>query len=121
MGVVTFILLLGYMPFSGAEACQIRQIEMGKYTQKPDKWDKLSESAKSFIKGLLVVSEKERMTAQVALAHEFVAKREDKRLSQIDNGMVEDLISFGHASGFRRACMSVMAWSLTSEDRKKVR
>ena len=48
--MVVFILLVGYMPFSGAsEGEQIRNIKQGKYTMKKAKWSKVSELALQFV------------------------------------------------------------------------
>ncbi|CAK9049685.1 unnamed protein product, partial [Durusdinium trenchii] len=39
---------------------------------------------------------------------------------KMDRSVVDALRRFEHASKFRRACLSVMAWSLTHEERKSV-
>merc|ERR1712135_236305 len=42
-------------------------------------------------------------------------------LSHVDRSIADALSNFAHISQFRRVCMSVMAWSLTNEERAKVR
>merc|ERR1719230_1397746 len=37
LGVIVFILLVGYMPFHGTEGSQIKNIKAGSYSVKPDK------------------------------------------------------------------------------------
>lgn len=119
-GVVAFILLFGYMPFAGAESKQIKDIQRGNYGYKPNIWKKVSAQGQDFVKKLLVVNPLERMTAKVALEHEWLTAREH-HTSVVDADLLQDLCNFGQASIFRRACMGVMAWSLSNEERKQVR
>jgi len=123
LGVIVFILLVGYMPFSGSEEHQMQTIKAGRYTSKPEKWAPVSSPAKDFVKKLLVVDPDARLSAEEALAHPWIANRQIGRPSSagMDGQVVEALHGFAQASQFRRACMSVMAWSLTNEERAKVR
>jgi calcium-dependent protein kinase len=122
LGVTVFILLFGYMPFSGSEERQHTMIKAGKFTKK-DAWNKVSEQARDFVGKLLVVDPEKRMDAKGALTHTWVAQRDHLNLEQhdVDEGIVDALANFGQASHFRRACMSMMAWSLTNDERKQVR
>eukprot|EP00928_Gymnodinium_smaydae_P053651 TRINITY_DN37592_c0_g1_i1.p1 TRINITY_DN37592_c0_g1~~TRINITY_DN37592_c0_g1_i1.p1 ORF type:complete len:550 (-),score=123.44 TRINITY_DN37592_c0_g1_i1:129-1778(-) len=124
LGVVTFILLVGYMPFCGDEASQIKNIETGKYLWKEAKWKTVSSTALSFVKALLVVDPEKRLTAEQALQHPFIQQRAGSKgdvPEALDQQTFDALCNFGQASAFRRACMSVMAWSLTNDERKSVR
>eukprot|EP00931_Biecheleriopsis_adriatica_P055042 TRINITY_DN32465_c0_g1_i1.p1 TRINITY_DN32465_c0_g1~~TRINITY_DN32465_c0_g1_i1.p1 ORF type:complete len:627 (+),score=159.20 TRINITY_DN32465_c0_g1_i1:41-1882(+) len=120
LGVTAFILLFGYMPFSGSEAQQIRNIQDGKYGYKKEVWAKVSKDGQDFVKQLLVVDPKKRMTAQKAMEHPWLAIRESHDAS-VDEALMKDLCNFGKASSFRRACMGVLSWSLTLEERQQVR
>jgi calcium-dependent protein kinase len=122
-GVTVFIMFFGYMPFSGSEERQMASIQSGKFTKKPEIWGKASKGAQDFVEKLLVVDPKKRMTASDALKHEFIAQRDrlENATSHMDQGIADALVSFGHASAFRRACMEMMAWSLTNEERSQVR
>lgn len=122
LGVITFVLLSGYMPFSGSEEEQTRRISKGKYTMKPERWNKMSESGISFVKGLLEVDPQIRLSAAKALEHPWILGREKIRPdAEVDNNIVDALRQFGQASKFRRCCMEMMAWSLTNEERAQVR
>mmetsp|Transcript_74030 Transcript_74030/g.194173 ORF Transcript_74030/g.194173 Transcript_74030/m.194173 type:complete len:560 (-) Transcript_74030:106-1785(-) len=124
LGVIGFILVAGYMPFYGSEEEQIDSIRKGRYAHKPQKWAQVSPAAKDFVDGLLVVDPAKRMTAEQALRHPFIAEADSMRGGQsgeVDTDIVSALQDFAQASEFRRACMSVMAWSLTNEERSKVR
>mmetsp|Transcript_3381 Transcript_3381/g.8415 ORF Transcript_3381/g.8415 Transcript_3381/m.8415 type:complete len:567 (-) Transcript_3381:170-1870(-) len=123
LGVITFILLVGYMPFAGSEAHQVRCIKEAKYIVRKEAWKKVSDLAMDFVKKLLLVNPEARLTSAKALEHGWVKDRDDnfKDHHYVDQGTVDALLNFSHASHFRRACMSVMAWSLTAEERSKVR
>lgn len=124
MGVVIFILLLGYMPFSGSEAVQHKNIREGKFTEK-ESFKKASADASDFIRRLIVVNIDVRLSAEQALEHNFIKLRSDRAIAgataEIDSGIVDSLQQFAQASKFRRACLSCMAWSLTNEERAELR
>jgi calcium-dependent protein kinase len=132
MGVVAFILLLGYMPFRGNDTELQNLIKSGKYKVKQEKWAKLSSQAKGFLESLLVVNIDARSTAKKALKHEFISQRDqtgrryitpygaDSKLN-VSNEIINALCTFAKASQFRRQCLSLMAWSLTPKERAEVR
>jgi len=121
LGVVVFILLVGYMPFAGDEATQMKNITQGNCKFKPDKWRNVSKEALNFVKALLQVDVGKRLSAPEALAHNFIANRNNAKNSTVDSSVADGLIQFSQASKFRRHCLEMMAWSLTSEERAKVR
>lgn len=123
LGVIAFILLVGYMPFSGSEAQQTTYISQGKYSWKPEKWKKVSQQGQSFITALLQVDPQKRLSAQDALEHPWIQKRQLKEelVEEVDASIVDALRQFGSASKFRRCCMEMMAWSLSNDERSRVR
>jgi len=121
LGVVIFILLVGYMPFSGTEAHQVEMIKAGKCSYRKESWAKVSKEASEFVGKLLIVDAEKRLSAEQALAEDWIKKRTQTSLDSVDQGTLDSLATFAQASIFRRACMSVMAWSLTAEDRAQVR
>merc|ERR1712032_1790232 len=64
LGVIGFILLSGYMPFSGSETVQTKHITEGRYTMKPDRWNKVSKEAIHFTQSLLQVNPEKRLNAE---------------------------------------------------------
>lgn len=132
-GVIMFILLFGYPPFWDSENMEriIPAVKAGKYEVKAKKWERVSECGQSFVKDLLVVNPKQRLTAASALNHEWIQKHERMRSSRTpmtpleiantDNQVVSALSGYAQASDFKRACMTMMAWSLTNEDRAVLR
>merc|ERR1712066_862151 len=81
----------------------------------------LPKAAQDFIEKLLVVNPVERLSASDALAHPFIADRKDTRQEHVDSNVVDALVNFALTSKLRRVFMYFMAWSLTDEDREKVR
>eukprot|EP00434_Breviolum_minutum_P037674 symbB.v1.2.033415.t1/scaffold4142.1/size43930/4 len=109
------------MPFAGSEQHQIVCIMSGMYDMEDEEWKGVSSCAKDFVKKLLVVDVGERMSAEEALGHRWIQEREQLNCKRkVDRSVVDALRRFEHASKFRRACLSVMAWSLTHEERKSV-
>lgn len=124
LGVIVFILLVGYMPFSGSsERVTIEAIKRGRFAVRQDRWSRVSKQGFDFVKKLLVVNPDARMTAEKALQHPWIEVRNGvaDRRSSLDAGMAESLVNFAQESQFRRACMQLMAWSLTAEERAEVR
>jgi len=124
LGVVIFILLVGYMPFSGSELHQMEMIRAGKCTFRKESWQRVTKEASEFVGKLLIVDVDKRLSASDALKENWIAKRdsmEQTPTDKLDQETLNSLTSFAQASVFRRACMSVMAWSLTPEDRAQVR
>jgi len=120
LGVIVFILLAGYMPFSGSEAIQTRNISEGKYKMKPERWKNVSQEATDFVKALLQTDPKKRLTCQQALDHHWITNRH-KYKSEVSPEIVDALRDFGKATKFKRVCLEMMAWSLSNEERAKVR
>lgn len=124
LGVVVFILLVGYMPFSGSEHVQMRKIKEGNFTVK-DSFNRISAPAQDMMRRMIVVDANTRMSAEECLQHEFITGRSERAKAsegaEIDSSVVNSLCEFAQASKFRRACMSAMAWSLTNEERTELR
>lgn len=122
LGVIVYILLFGMMPFQGAEAQQLSKIKSGQYIFKKDVWDRVSENAQDFVKKLLVKMPDNRMNAEQAIAHPWLKDRGAIQTSPADRESISKALeNFGHGSKLRRTAMTMMAWSLTSEERAQVR
>jgi len=120
LGVVTFILLAGYMPFSGSDAQQQSNIKAGKFTMKPERWGKVSTDGRDFTLKLLQRDPAKRLSAEQALAHTWIENRAHDKY-EVGHDVADALRAFGHTTKFRRCCMEMMSWSLTNEERAQVR
>jgi calcium-dependent protein kinase len=126
LGVVAFALLSGGMPFYGSDSAQRRNIRSGSYFMKHERWCGISKEAKHFVEGLLSVTPANRLSAQQALEHPWLANTSSSTgFAQLNVPNVvrslRGLRSFRDASEFRRSCMRVLALSLPREDEAKVR
>ncbi|KAF8938923.1 hypothetical protein BGZ58_011142 [Dissophora ornata] len=76
LGVITYFLLCGYTPFDRQNSMdEMQAILNAEYNFTPiDYWQGVSETAKSFITGLLTVDPERRMTAAEALQHPWLAQ-----------------------------------------------
>jgi calcium/calmodulin-dependent protein kinase I len=74
VGVITYILLGGYPPFSDETRQQlISQICAGSFEFHYEYWKEVSEEAKDFIRRLLTVNVADRMTVSDAMRHKWVS------------------------------------------------
>ncbi|CAN6643360.1 calcium/calmodulin-dependent protein kinase I [Trichomonascus vanleenenianus] len=82
IGVITYFLLCGYTPFDrDSSAEEMQAILDADYEFEPEQyWSHASDNAKDFIRKCLRTDPGERMTAQQALEHEFLAQVEDERI-----------------------------------------
>ena len=106
VGVLLYIMLSGKMPFYGKDdyAC-LQMIASGRYQMPPREWSKISEEAKSLVRGLLQVNPDKRLTANAALQHRWLVDPTTLSASPINN----DLSNI-HSSRrkFRKAVMATM-------------
>jgi len=110
------VLVAGTLPFPPMK----RHILLGEYTMDPERWSKLSPQCAQFTRALLHTDPIMRLTANQALKHEWMRKR-DEVSAEADTVMVDALRGMNQQSKFRRCCFEMMAWSLSNEDREKVR
>jgi len=124
VGVIAFILLMGYMPFTGSDDDIRAAVTSGQYRIDQPRWQKLSENSRGFLQSLLVTDPDQRLSANQALQHAWIDERNAVCVteeSHLDDAIVSSLMDFARASHFRRACMSMMAWTLSNEERAEVR
>ena len=75
IGVIVYILLCGFPPFYGDNDAQMfKRIKAGQYKFLSPYWDPISADAKDFVRNLLVVDPRKRMTAAEALNHKWMGR-----------------------------------------------
>ncbi|EGF78275.1 hypothetical protein BATDEDRAFT_17461 [Batrachochytrium dendrobatidis JAM81] len=76
IGVMTYFLLCGYMPFDlhtkGTHE-EMENILNARFRFDDEYWSDISDNAKNFIRGLLIVDSSRRFTARQALAHPWLS------------------------------------------------
>jgi len=70
------------------------------------------------VKSLIVEDPQKRLSAEEALAHPWLNSTQSQNELHLDDDVLKSLRAFSRASHFRRACLSMMAWSLSCEDRQ---
>jgi len=121
LGVITYILLSGHMPFHGSDEAIQGTILTGNYVMKPAHWKGVSQSARNFTRALLTLDPHARLDAKSALDHEWITKSVPKAKPSLDSSMIDALLLWRNAPKFHRACMLMMAWLLTNEQQALVR
>jgi len=93
VGVITYVLLCGYPPFyATSQPALFEKIIKANYDFPPAEWDFISDTAKDFVRNLLVLNPQKRLTAEECLMHPFLAgSREsaNQPLKGIDQSMAE--------------------------------
>jgi calcium-dependent protein kinase len=120
LGVMAYMMLTGAPPFPNDQSEAMRMIKAGKPYLSPGKFGPLSNAAKDFVHRLMHASPAERMSANEALSHPWIqTHREDQPTP--DAQLIQNLREFTLLSPLRRACLSVAAWSASSEEQARVR
>jgi len=120
IGVIVYMLLTGSPPFHGSDDEVLKKIKAGS-VHWSSRFNRLSTPAKSFLQALLVLDPAKRLSAQEALEHPWIQGRHQAEAALLDAGTLESLRTFSRASQFRRNVLSMMAWSLSTEDRLELR
>jgi len=70
-----------------------------------------------FVQSLLVLSQDQRLSASDALQHPWLQDDCPKiEVPRVDFGILESLRSFSQTQGFRRACLSLVAWCIPVDE-----
>jgi serine/threonine protein kinase len=125
IGVCTYMLLdNGKQPFEGKTPKQIvAKVLKGRYSFEADYWSEISDLAKDFIRGLLVVKPEDRMTAITAKQHPWMVKNESKHnatCSEVDEEFKqrvrECIVQYTKNSEFLKLALNVIAKKSTPEE-----
>ncbi|ESN96127.1 hypothetical protein HELRODRAFT_67530 [Helobdella robusta] len=96
IGVITFILLSGTVPFEDDNRSRLyRSILKAKYYYDTDHWKDTSQSARDFIDSLLVVDPSKRLTSAMALKHPWITNPPSTGSSSMTNSS-KDMSGSGH-------------------------
>ena len=125
IGVLAYMLLSGQAPFSGdTDADIMKLVRIGKYSFSPSSlWRGVSEEAKDFIRKLLVINPKERMTAKQALDHQWIAEYANKKLrdesvdeEKIVKEVYSQLQSYRKFKALKKASLLAIAYTLSQDE-----
>ncbi|KAL3816468.1 hypothetical protein ACHAXA_009893 [Cyclostephanos tholiformis] len=111
IGVILYILLGGYPPFTDDNQRRLfRKIRKGRFEFHDEYWHNVSNDAKDLISGLLRVDANARLSALDALGSNWISQVSDESLELNDMGMnLIEMRKFNGKRKFRAAVASVIA------------
>jgi len=121
LGVIVYMLLTGCPPFRGSDKEVLKKVKEGTPNWDLTYFKRLSPQAQDFTRTLLTFDPCCRPSAAVALEHLWIKDLDQHAHVILDADISKSLWSFAHAASFKRAVLSMMAWSLSSEDRAELR
>ncbi|CBZ49721.1 putative CAM kinase, CDPK family [Neospora caninum Liverpool] len=115
LGVITYMLLSGHPPFHGRQQTLVSQILSAAYTTHTLGWEGVSDEARDFVERLMDVDPVRRMTVDEALTHVWMASIEPIRDFPLSLDFLVAVKKFARCSKLRRAILTMMAYSVTTE------
>lgn len=116
-GVILYILLSGTLPFkSSSKKKTLKRIEKGNYSMNDHKWYMVSELAKNFVKSLLEIDPKIRLTAKEAFNSQWLQATQtiNARPSILETTAV-NLKNFMETHKFQRAVIRYITSQLVTQ------
>lgn len=123
VGVMLFMLLSGKMPFQdkhGRSGGISLTIQAGVYNMQGIEWSSVSADGKDLIEKLLVLDPNKRLDARAAMEHEWITSRATHS-AVLSRGITKSLSQFAAASRFKKICLSMVSWSLSTEVTEDIR
>ncbi|KAH9662753.1 calcium-dependent protein kinase 16 [Citrus sinensis] len=117
IGVITYILLCGRRPFwDKTEDGIFKEVLRNKPDFRRKPWPSISNSAKDFVKKLLVKDPRARLTAAQALSHPWVREGGDASEIPIDISVLNNMRQFVKYSRLKQFALRALASTLDDEE-----
>ncbi|CAI0461680.1 unnamed protein product [Linum tenue] len=117
IGVITYILLCGRRPFwDKTEDGIFKEVLRNKPDFRRKPWPTISNSAKDFIRKLLVKDPRARLTAAQALSHPWVREGGDASEIPIDISVLKNMRQFVKYSRLKQFALRALASTLGEEE-----
>ena len=124
LGVILYILLVGYPPFNGSDDKKIIDaVKKGKYTLDEPEWDDVSEEAVDLVRKCLTYDPDKRISAAEALAHPWFKKfaKADKVKKSLASRALGNLRKFRADQKLKQATLAyIVSQCLTKEETDKM-
>jgi len=120
LGVITYILLSGTMPFDHEEKPVLfRTIIEGKFSFAGDPWPQVSDVAKDFVKDFLTVDSVKRMSPAVALKHPWIFNNSNQSNKNLQRSISQNILKRASSRNSNKSAVSAVSnRSLRSQHRK---
>ena len=121
-GVIMFILLSGFPPFTGKTDEEIlRKVKLGKFSFAHEGWRNISNEAKSLIRRMLVMNTQQRLSAAECLSDLWVVKRAVYRAAASEQVLLSlnQLKTFRAEQKLREAFLTFMTSRLMTKEYEK--
>lgn len=122
-GVIMYILLCGYPPFTGdTETELIPRIKACCYCFPEDDWDGVSDDAKDLIGKLICLDASARYTAAQTMGHTWIKDKAPKALeTPLKAGTLTNMRAFRGNNNLKKAALQVIAQRLKEDDIKQLK
>jgi len=123
LGVITFMLLVGYAPFPPGDR-QLDRVKCGEIDWgSKGRWSSLSAEALDFVRRLLVLDPLERLTAQQAVFHPWLLRTlgNPVQIPAFNPKVLHNLQQYAAAPRVRRVFLQLLAQHLPPEDTSALR
>lgn len=119
-GVLTYILLCGYPPFSGNDQNElIANIRAGQFYFPEEDWDNVSADAKELICMLICMDPNVRLTAAQAMGHAWIKHKAPQAPEQpLKASTLTNMKSFKGQNNLKKAALHVIAQRLKEDEIK---
>ncbi|XP_009759436.1 calcium-dependent protein kinase 28-like isoform X2 [Nicotiana sylvestris] len=122
IGVITYILLCGRRPFwDKTEDGIFKEVLRNKPDFRRKPWPTISNSAKDFVKKLLVKDPRARLTAAQALSHPWVREGGDASEIPLDISVLSNMRQFVKYSRLKQFALRALASTVDEEELADVR